>query len=135
MRTSTEQVCPAVPPPAAFPLPRPWTGAPIVNARATAENDASCDAPPLCANDVDIAHAHRARALAGMIAAAIRSACAIARRVYERHRQRRLARVTYDELRHLDDRALHDLGFDRSELTSVAAGAAYRTDHTRLRMT
>lgn len=35
-------------------------------------------------------------------------------------RRRKQARVTYEALRGLDDRTLRDLGFHRSELSSVA---------------
>ena len=65
----------------------------------------------------------RAALLADFAAAAIQAAVAIARRAYARYRQRTLASATYDALSGLDDRALRDLGFDRSELSSVAAEA------------
>jgi uncharacterized protein YjiS (DUF1127 family) len=61
---------------------------------------------------------------------ALRAGGAIARRAFARYRQRREAMATYDMLRGLDDRALHDLGVDRSELMSLAAelaGGAERT--------
>jgi uncharacterized protein YjiS (DUF1127 family) len=55
------------------------------------------------------------------------------RRVIARHRQRREAWSAYDALRRLDDRTLRDLGFSRSELTSVAAEFAGDAEHTRVR--
>ena len=36
-------------------------------------------------------------------------------------------------LRELDDRTLHDLGFDRSEITSVAAEVSGRAEPARMR--
>ena len=58
----------------------------------------------------------------------------IVRRALARYRQRRKARATYDALRHLDDRMLRDLGFDRSEITSVAAEASGAAARTRVRL-
>ncbi len=48
-----------------------------------------------------------------------------------RYNQWREARATYESLRHLDDRALRDLGFDRLEISSVAAEASGRVERTR----
>ena len=42
-------------------------------------------------------------------------------------------RATREALRNLDDHMLRDLGFDRSEISSVAAEVASRTDRTRVR--
>src|SRR5258706_5136247 len=70
------------------------------------------------------ASAYRSHILGQAIAAAIQATVAIARRALARHRQRRQARVTYDALRQLDDRMLRDLGFDRSEITSIATEVA-----------
>ena len=64
----------------------------------------------------------------------VRSIGSIAHRVYARHRQRRRARDTYDALRNLDDRMLRDLGFDRSEITSVAAEVSGGAARTRMRL-
>ena len=63
----------------------------------------------------------------------IRAAGIVVRRALKRYRQHRLASAAYDELRRLDDRVLHDLGLDRSELTSVAAELAGETERTRVR--
>jgi uncharacterized protein YjiS (DUF1127 family) len=56
-----------------------------------------------------------------IIVAAMRAAGAIARRAHARHLHRRQARAIYDALRYLDDRTLRNLGFERSEIKSVAA--------------
>jgi uncharacterized protein YjiS (DUF1127 family) len=65
------------------------------------------------------------------LAAAGRAALAWLRAANARRRQRREARDVYEALRHLDDRTLHDLGFSRSELTSVAAEASGQAIRTR----
>lgn len=78
------------------------------------------------------ARAHRAAALAEITVAAIRSVAAIARRAHARHQQRRQAKAAYDMLRQLDDRTLHDLGFDRSEISSVAAEVTGIAERTRV---
>ena len=79
------------------------------------------------------ARAHPSFTLGEIIVAAIQAASAIPRRAHARHRQRRQARAIYDALRQLDDRALHDLGFDRSEITSVAAEFTGEAECTRVR--
>jgi len=61
----------------------------------------------------------------------IQTAGAIARRAYARHRQRRQVMATCDALRRLDDHLLRDLGFDRSEIRSVAAEATRKAAYTR----
>jgi uncharacterized protein YjiS (DUF1127 family) len=80
------------------------------------------------------ARAHRARVLGDLIAPMIIFVGSIARRAYARHLQRRRAKDTYDALRHLDDRMLRDLGFDRSGIASVAAEASGAAARTRLRL-
>ena len=47
------------------------------------------------------------------------------------YRQRRRVMATREALEQLDDRVLHDLGFDRSEIPSVAAEATGRAEFTR----
>lgn len=70
----------------------------------------------------------------GRLIEAIRSIGIVARRVYASWRSARDARATYYTLRELDDRTLRDLGFDRSELTSIAAEASGRAERTRSRL-
>jgi uncharacterized protein YjiS (DUF1127 family) len=64
---------------------------------------------------------------------AMRAAVAFALRARARHRRNRQARAVYDALRQLDDRDLHDLGFDRSEITSIASEVTGLTKGTRVR--
>jgi uncharacterized protein YjiS (DUF1127 family) len=79
------------------------------------------------------ARAHRSRMLGSIIVAAIDAVAAIARRAYARHRQRQRASATYDVLRKLDDHTLRDMGFDRSEIWSVAAEVTGKAQQTRVR--
>jgi uncharacterized protein YjiS (DUF1127 family) len=62
-----------------------------------------------------------------------RAAGAFARRVRERLRQRAQARAAHSVLRRLDDRTLRDLGFFRSELSSVGAEVSGEAEVTRVR--
>ena len=79
------------------------------------------------------ARARRAFGIGEIVVAMFVAVAEAARRVYARYRQSRVAAETYDTLRRLDDHELKDLGFDRSELASVAAEAAGRVTHTRKR--
>ncbi len=79
-----------------------------------------------------IARALRSAALGATILAAIHAAAAIVRRAHARYRQRRQARSTYDALRQLDDRTLHDLGLHRSEITLLAAVNAQDIRHASI---
>jgi len=54
-----------------------------------------------------------------------------ARQIAARYRQRRQTMETRAALAQLDDRILHDLGFDRSEIASVAAEANGEAEYTR----
>lgn len=82
---------------------------------------------------VRAARANRSRIAGALIAAAIRKVRAVARLTLIHHRLRQRASAIRDMLRQLDDRSLHDLGFDRSEITSVAAEATGRAESTRVR--
>jgi uncharacterized protein YjiS (DUF1127 family) len=66
------------------------------------------------------ARVHRSLIIGEMIAAAINAVGAIARRARALHRRHREARAICDALSELDDHLLRDLGFDRSEIKSVA---------------
>lgn len=79
------------------------------------------------------ARVHSWLTLGDIVVAAIHAVGAIARRAYAQYRQRRQARVTYDILRSLDDRTLRDLGFDRSEIRSVAAELTGEAEYTHVR--
>ena len=68
----------------------------------------------------DNARTARAQAIADIIAGALVSTYAALRRAYASYRAYRDARETMAMLRGLDDRTLHDLGYHRSEIESVA---------------
>ncbi len=80
------------------------------------------------------ARAYRSFAVGEIVIAMIGAIGALARRAYARHRQRRKARDTYDALRNLDDHMLRDLGFDRSEISSIAAEATGAAARERVRV-
>jgi uncharacterized protein YjiS (DUF1127 family) len=79
------------------------------------------------------ARVHRSKLVAEIVGAAIQAVGAIARRALARHRQRRQARTASDALHQLDGRTLRDLGFDRSEITSLAAELTGAAESTRVR--
>jgi uncharacterized protein YjiS (DUF1127 family) len=54
-----------------------------------------------------------------------------ARREYASYRQRRDAQSMCKALHELDDRVLHDIGLDRSEIESAAAEATGSANSTR----
>jgi uncharacterized protein YjiS (DUF1127 family) len=77
--------------------------------------------------------AHRSFTLGEIVVAAIQAAGAIARRAYARRRQRRRTTAIYNALRELDHRTLRDLGFDGSEIRSIAAEVTGEAAYTRAR--
>lgn len=79
------------------------------------------------------ARAHRSSLLARIGAATLQAAGAMARQMLAEWKRRRQTRDTYLALRALDARALRDLGFDRSEILSVAAEVIGDADPTRAR--
>ena len=97
----------------------------VIMGRGSAGNDATCEDPAISANDTFT--------FSTIVVAAIQAVGAIARRAHARHRQRQEAKVIYDTLWDLDDRMLRDLGFDRSEITSLAAEVAGQAERTRVR--
>ena len=80
------------------------------------------------------ARVDRAFTLAEIIAEMVWAVGAFARQAYARHKQRREARSLRDALRQLDDRMLHDLGFDRSEIGSVVTEVTGEAERTRMRV-
>ena len=75
-------------------------------------------------------HSNRSAWRAIVVGARALQACA--RRAWDFYRERRCTRLIYETLLELDDRTLRDLGFDRSEVMSVAAEVAALADRTRL---
>lgn len=80
------------------------------------------------------ARTRRARMLAKLLSSMMRVAMATLRSAYAKYRSYRDARATYDALRGLDDRVLHDLGFTCSELESVVAEHYGLAERTRRRV-
>ena len=133
MRKSTDLVSPTAPEEV---VPRDISACSdtpiVISGRGSAGNDRTYGRPTSYELHL-AARAHRARVLGEIIVATIRAAGEFARRAYARHRQRRQARAIDDALRQLDDRTLRDLGFDRSEIPSVAAEVTGETTRTRVR--
>jgi uncharacterized protein YjiS (DUF1127 family) len=63
----------------------------------------------------------------------LRKVAAIVKRALLRYRQRQQSIAIYHALNELDNRTLHDLGFDRSEITSVAAEVTGEAEYSRVR--
>jgi uncharacterized protein YjiS (DUF1127 family) len=100
-----------------------------------ATNDSTSSVRPTSYEVHCAGRAYRSFILGEIIVAAIRTVAATARRAYARLLQRRRSRAIYDALRELDDRTLHDIGFERSEIGSVAAEMTRKAEQTRLRAT
>ena len=113
--------------------PNAATGNPlrIVAQRATAGNDPTAAEWPTHYELYVAARAQRAFALGEIAAAAVQAIVSLARRLrlsYERSRRTAAARAA---LRALDDRTLHDIGLDRSEIASVTAEAQGEAEPSR----
>lgn len=78
------------------------------------------------------ARAHRSYQLRKIVKATLQAAGGLWRRMVAEWKRRQCAQATYVALRALDPRILHDLGFHRSELLSVAAEVAGVADSTRV---
>jgi len=77
------------------------------------------------------ARANRAFVLGEFAAVAVEAIADVARTVAERYREMRRAAVVREALHQLDDRTLHDLGIDRSEIASIAAESAGAAEQSR----
>jgi len=101
--------------------------------RAFAANGLADDAiGPAPAGDdmLRVAQARRADFLGDSVVATIKAVSGFVQQAYARFQRARRASDIYDALRQLDDTTLRDLGFDRSELRSVAIEAAAQADDT-----
>jgi len=72
--------------------------------------------------------------LGAILLSALEALVAASARTYRSYRQWRRAAAVYDALRRLDDHTLRDLGFDRSEIRSVAAELSGEAQATRLQV-
>jgi len=96
--------------------------------------DATSSAWPSTYELYQAARANRAFVLGEMVAGALRLVRALVRQAYGWYQQRRQQSSLYETLSELDDRTLHDLGFDRSEIRSVAAEWVGEAERTRVRV-
>ena len=92
--------------------------------RAFADYDAANDRGPVAAAVRPVsyemqraARAHRALVIGEIVASAIHSVVATARRVRAHVEERRQARLNQDDFRRLDEHALRDLGLTRIDLS------------------
>lgn len=93
--------------------------------------------PHVLLSSVELYHrarAHRLYLLAEIVKATLKAVGDHVRRTVARWKRQQQARATYLALRALDARTLRDLGFDRSEILSVAAEVAGDADSTRARL-
>lgn len=95
----------------------------IVAQRATAGNDATAAEWPTHYELYLAARAQRAFALGEIAAAVIQGVASLAKRLRLRFERGRRIAAARAALRELDDRTLHDIGLDRSEIASVTAEA------------
>ena len=77
------------------------------------------------------ARANRAFVLGEFAAIAVEAVADVARALVQRYREMRRAAVVREALHQLDDRTLHDLGIDRSEIASIAAESAGAAEESR----
>ena len=80
-----------------------------------------------------LARADRSYQLREILSATLTAVGALVGRLVDRWKRHQRAAATYRALHALDSRTLRDLGFDRSEISSLAAEVAGRADFTRLR--
>lgn len=98
---------------------------------AAAANDPKDPAPSYALHRSTLAR--RSLVVGAMIIEAVREIAVTARRAWARYRKRRDARDIREALRQLDDHTLRDLGFDRTEISSVAAEMTGIAEPTRVR--
>ena len=111
--------------------PAPSSAILLSGVRPTAGNGAALLAQPL----ESAARQHRGRLVGEALIAAWQRVAAGARAAVATWQRRRERRATYLALRGLDDRTLHDLGFSRSEILSVALDIERDDETRRLRTT
>jgi len=109
--------------------PKPAVLRHVASARPTAAGGAAPLSPRLEA----AARAERARLVGDLALSAWRHVAATARRLQADWLRRRSQRATYLALRALDDRTLHDLGYGRGEILSVALDLHRDDQASRLR--
>ncbi|HUH95335.1 MAG TPA: DUF1127 domain-containing protein [Casimicrobiaceae bacterium] len=80
------------------------------------------------------ARSHRAFVLGEILAAMVDEIAAATRRWIVRYREHRRAAAAREALRELDDRTLHDIGLDRSEIASVTAEWIGDAERSRLQL-
>ena len=111
----------------------PWDRCTIADSRSVKPEPSALDSSPewLASELYEEARRRPAVLVGDLIATAIRRIGAAVLRAYTRYRQSRHAKATYEALHQLDDRSLHDLGFARDEIRSVAAEMAGEAPYSR----
>jgi uncharacterized protein YjiS (DUF1127 family) len=77
------------------------------------------------------ARSQRALVLGELAAVEVQAVAEAAHALVQRYRRMRRAAAAREALRQLDDRTLHDLGIDRSEIASIAAESAGAAEQSR----
>ncbi|HTS20984.1 MAG TPA: DUF1127 domain-containing protein [Casimicrobiaceae bacterium] len=102
------------------------------SARDTSPADATPSEWPTSHELYLSARRHQAFVLGELLSTLVRRIGAAVRALGKRYERQRRAAAAREALRELDDRTLHDLGIDRSEIASVTAEAMGEAERSRV---